>query len=108
MAAEINNCKEEKMNILKMTVNKKYAWCLRLIFLLAAFYFLQDIYYSFSSGTVIRRSEIIELSKNPSSFYSVIFKKSAFALVFLLFTFFGVKSKSQDGKTNDSNNKTAK
>lgn len=83
------------MKILRIYVDGKTAWGLRVIFVLASIYFLQDIFYSISSGVIARKSELIALGSDPISFYLVVLKNAAFALVFLTLAFYSVRIKSE-------------
>lgn len=88
------------MKPIKMYVDKKYSMGLRIIFLFAAFYFLKDIYDAISTGIAISGHRVVALSENSRSFYSILFKQAAFAFVFLLFAFYSVKTKPEEGGEN--------
>jgi len=88
------------MGFVKVFVDKKYSFAIRALFFLAAFYFIQEVYYCFSTGIVVSHGRVVELSKNSSNFYAAVFKKCAFVFAFSYFAFFGIKSRAENGDDN--------
>ncbi len=72
------------------------AWVLKIIALIAAIYFLYDVYMDISNGYVVRRGNQYTLEGSPTAFYLNIAKRLIFSALFGYLAFWGIKFKKKE------------